>query len=229
MDDQRTDGWFQERLGHASASRFNDIVARTQGGAYTAGRKNYAVEIALERITGVRVEGWTSREMQWGIDNEPLARLAFEAETGYTVKDAYFVKHPTLDAGASPDGDVEAMPGDDGDGTLEIKCPNSATHVGTLMKRRVPHEYYAQIQGQMLMTGKTWGKFVSFDPRMPINAQLIVIHVPRDDDYIADLEEDIELFLQEVDQYVQFISNYGGDNSEKTIDDGTVKVKRKAA
>lgn len=208
--EQRSDEWFNARLGKATASRFNDIMSVTKTG-YGAGRKNYRAELVIERITDKKEDSYTNTAMQWGIDNEPIARLAYESETGDTVDEASFVQHDLLEAGASPDGYVW-----DGKrrGVLEIKCPNSATHIATLQSGKLPFQYIAQVQGQMWITKARFARFVSFDPRMPINAQMIVIDVPRDESYIKRLEEEVTKFLEEVDAETEFIALYGKEEND---------------
>lgn len=137
-----------------------------------------------------------------GTDNEPVARLRYELETGNDVEECGFFAHPDIMAGASPDGLVND------DGLLEIKCPNSATHIETLRKRKVPSQYYWQVQGQMWMTGRQWCDFVSFDPRLPENAQYIRIRMDRDDKAIAELEEEVKEFLQSVEIEAAFVRNF---------------------
>jgi len=199
--EQRTPEWFAGRLGRASASRFGDIMAKTRSG-YSASRKNYAAELVAERLTGQRNELYTTTAMQWGIDNEPLARLEYELAMNVTVDETGFWMHDEIMAGASPDGLISD------DGCLEIKCPNTATHIETLMKGKIPYQYWAQVQGQLWITDRLWSSFVSYDPRMPENAQKIIIHVDRDDVYIAELEEEVISFLAEVDNQVEFVKNY---------------------
>lgn len=199
--EQRSLDWFAARLGIPTGSRFNDIMSRTKSG-YSASRKNYAAELIIERLTGVPTETFTSTAMQWGTDNEPVARLQYSLETGNDVEETGFWRHDDLEAGASPDGLVGK------DGLLEIKCPNSATHIETLFKKKLPRQYQAQVQGQMWITERKWCDFVSFDPRLPENAQLIIIHVERDDLYISELETEVKDFLEEVEQQVEFIKNY---------------------
>lgn len=200
-NDQRTDDWFEARLGRATASRFKDIMLTIKSGE-AAGRKNYRAELVAERLTGAKEEGWTSAAMQWGIDNEPLARLRYELLSGNTVEECGFFAHETLMAGASPDGLI------DDDGLLEIKCPNTATHIETLRKQEVPYQYYWQVMGQMWITGRKWCDFVSFDPRMPKNAQIFIKTVERDEEAIKRLEAQIITFLREVAEEEQFIRNY---------------------
>ena len=199
--DQRTPEWFAARLGKATGSRFGDIVARTKSG-YSASRKNYAAELVVERLTGQPTETFTSAAMQWGTDNEPVARLEYELLSGNIVEDTSLWLHDNLDAGASPDGLI----GDDG--LLEIKCPNTATHLDTLIKKKLPRQYVGQVQGQMWITGRKWCDFVSYDPRLEGKAKLIIIRVDRDDKYIEELETEVRDFLQEVSDLVEFVNNY---------------------
>lgn len=195
MSEQLTEEWFADRLGFATASHFGDIMARTKSG-WAASRKNYAAQLVCEILTGEREEGWTSKEMAWGIDYEPVARVAYELSTGNTVDEVGFIKHAVLRAGASPDGLIGS------DGVLEIKCPNTATHIETLTKRTVPYQYKWQVQGQLWITGRKWADFVSYDPRMPEGAQLIIVRVERDDEAIGDLEDSVINFIDEVNQTV---------------------------
>lgn len=202
LAEQRSPEWFAARLGRATGSRFNDIICRTRSG-YAASRKNYRAELIVERLTGTKDDSYTSSAMQWGIDNEPVARLQYMLNTGKDVEDTGFWIHDELMAGASPDGFVGT------DGLLEIKCPNTATHIDTLTYKKLPKQYLAQVQGQMWITERKWCDFVTFDPRMPENAQMLVIRVDRDDDYIKELEIEVTNFLEEVDQLLEFVKDYG--------------------
>ncbi len=204
MLQQRSEEWYEARLGKATGSKFSDIMTKGRGSYELAARKNYRSELVLERLTGKKAETWTSPAMQWGIDNEPFARQNYMYATGQEVVEEFFVQHPTLQAGCSPDGYV----GDEG--LVEIKCPNSATHIATLRTGQLPSQYEAQVQGQLWLTGRSWCDFVSFDPRMPDNAQMIVIHIERDQEYIDDLEYEITKFLSEVDQEELFVQMYTG-------------------
>ena len=201
--EQGSDAWHVARLGMATASRFTDVLAKTRSG-YSTSRKNYAVELALEIITGTRQDFYQSSAMAWGSETEPVARLEYELITGNEVEETGFWKHDLLPIGASPDGLVNK------DGLLEIKCPNSATHLETLISGKVPRQYIAQVQGQLLITERDWADFVSYDPRMPENAKIKIIRVERDEEFIKELIYELEEFVKEVDEQVQFIKNYKG-------------------
>lgn len=145
-------------------------------------------------MTGVVAESYSNAAMQHGTDTEPLARAAYEAYADVLVDEVAMIPHPTIEqAGASPDGLVDIV------GQLEIKCPNTATHIDTLLTETVPGKYNTQMQWQMACTGRQWCDFVSFDPRLPKELQLFVRRVYRDNAYIQMLEEEVKKFLAELD------------------------------
>lgn len=204
MIEQGTPEWFAQRLGKVTASRVADVIAKTKTG-YSTSRENYMAQLICERMTGTVAESYTNAAMQWGTDNEPLARAAYEAAKDVLVDEVAMITHPRIDAaGASPDGLV----GDDG--LVEIKCPNTATHIDTLMRQEVPMKYITQMMWQMACTERQWCDFVSFDPRMPKELQLFIQRVPRNNEYIAMLEKEILSFLEELDEKVSKLNDLKG-------------------
>jgi putative phage-type endonuclease len=194
---QGTEEWKQQRLGKATASRISDIVAKTKSG-WGATRANYAAQLIAERLTGVSVEGYTNAAMQWGTDKEPEARAAYEFFTNNPVVETGFIPHPTITmSGCSPDGLVGI------NGLLEIKCPNTATHIETLLGEQIEKKYLCQMQWQMACTARQWCDFVSFDPRLPAELQIKTQRIPRDNTLIAGLERDVAEFLAEIDAKLQ--------------------------
>jgi putative phage-type endonuclease len=199
--EQRTDDWFNARLGKVTASKVSDVVAKTKSG-YSASRDNYMAQLVCERITGKATEGFSSAAMEWGTNQEPLARAAYEAHENILVDEVGFIQHPTIEmSGASPDGLVGT------DGLVEIKCPNTSTHIETLLNQSVPKKYMDQMYWQMLCTGRQWCDFVSYDPRMPVDLQLFIVRVHRKHEYMQNLEEEVKMFLEEVDSKVQKLLN----------------------
>ena len=193
---QRSPEWFAARLGKVTASRVADLMAKTKTG-YSSSRANYMAQLVCERLTGQQQESFTNASMQWGTDTEPQARAAYEFLTDAAVEETGFVMHPTIpDFGASPDGIIGA------DGMLEIKCPNTATHLDTLLSETVPGKYVTQMQVQMACAGRAWCDFVSFDPRLPAELQMWVRRVPRDDEAIAEIEAETVKFLGELAEKV---------------------------
>jgi len=191
--EQGTPEWFAARLGNVTASRVADVIAKTKSG-YSASRENYMAQLICERMTGTVAESYSNAAMAWGTETEPLARAAYESLADVLVDEVGYVQHPRIErAGASPDGLIGLF------GLLEIKCPNTATHIDTLITEQVPTKYITQMQWQMLSTGRAWCDFVSFDPRLPSGLQMFVKRVEFDAEYAATLEIEVVKFLAELD------------------------------
>lgn len=191
-----TDEWYAARLGKVTASRIADMLARTKSG-WGASRANYMAELLIERLTGLPTDSYVSPAMQWGTDHEIDARTAYEFMRDCTVDPGGYLDHPRITmAGASPDGLIGA------DGMVEIKCPNSATHIETLQGASVPGKYINQIQWQLACTDRLWCDWVSFDPRMPAAMRLFVKRVERDEEAIKLLEKQVVDFLYELEAKV---------------------------
>lgn len=205
MTEQRTQEWFSERLGKVTASSLHKVLAKTKTG-YGADRGNYLTQLIIERITGQKAESYTNASMQWGIEQEPAARAAYEAHRGVLVTEVGFIPHPTIEmAGASPDGLVE-------DGMVEIKCPDSKTALEAwLSKNPVESKYFAQMQWQMACAKRPWCDYVIYDPRMPVKARLLVVRVPRDDRWLEEAETEVKKFLGEVDEKVKSLKSIIGE------------------
>jgi putative phage-type endonuclease len=194
--EQQTNEWFTARLGKVTASRVADVIAKTKTG-YSASRDNYMAQLICERLTGQKGELFTNAAMEHGTQTEPLARSAYENARNLLVKEVGFINHPRIEmSGASPDGLVAD------DGLVEIKCPNTATHIDTLLSGKVPTKYITQMQWQMLCCQRKWCDFVSFDNRLPEHLQLFVQEVEFDPEYAAMLEKEVVLFLTELDNKV---------------------------
>ena len=196
--EQRTPEWFSKRLGKVTASRIADLMAKTKTGP-GASRANYLAQLVTERLTGTPTEGFQSPAMTWGIEQEAAARAAYSARTGVLVDEVDFVDHPTMQAGASPDGLVGE------DGLIEIKCPNTSTMLEYLEDRTIPQKYRLQIQWQLAVTGRDWCDFVAFDPRLPEHLQLLVIREPRNTDLVVEITHEVNRFLAEVERKVAFL------------------------
>jgi len=195
--EQRSPEWFAARCGKVTASRVADVTARIKSG-WGASRANYLAELVAERLTGIPANGYVNGPMLRGIEMEPEAITAYEFYSGKDVEPVGFIGHPSIsESGASPDGHVGK------DGVLEVKCPNTSTHIDTLLGKAVPHKYALQIQWQLACSGRKWGDFVSYDPRMPEELKLFVRRVPRDENKIKELESDVIAFLAEVNSKVE--------------------------
>lgn len=189
---QRSDDWYAERCGKVTASRVKDLNAKpSKGKALNA----LGLTILAERLTGVQKETPTNFAMQWGIDNEPHAIAAYENETGFFVNGTGLIDHPFIEMfGASPDGLVGE------NGQIEVKCPDTTTHLNTLLTKEVPEEHIPQITSQLACTRRQWCDFVSYDPRLEPELQIIIIRVFAKDLNIEGLERDVRAFNRAIEE-----------------------------
>lgn len=195
--EQRSAEWLAARLGCVTASRVKDVMASGRGGAPSATRKNYMMELLCERLTGQSGGADLSRNaaVQRGVELEPFACMAYESDKGLMVVETGLVMHPKIAGfGASPDGLV----GDDG--VLEIKCPNTATHIATMQSERHDPQYEWQMLAQMACTGRAWADFVSYDDRLPEPLQYVCHRFERDFKRIREMEAEIKAFLEELSE-----------------------------
>lgn len=190
---QGSDEWRQARCGKVTASRIGDLMAKTKTG-WGAGRANYMAELIAERLTGTPAEQYENAAMLWGKETEARARDIYAFHVDADVDLVGLIDHPKIAmTAASPDGLIGA------DGLVELKCPNTATHIDTLLGAVVPSKYVLQMQWQMACTERAWCDFASFDPRMPGHMQLFVSRLVRDDKQIAEIEACVVRFLSEID------------------------------
>lgn len=203
--EQRSDEWFAARCGKATASVMSEILSKTRSG-WGASRKNCEARLIAERMTGVPAASFTNAAMQWGIDHEDEGIDVYESCTGVETRLVGFVDHPTIkNSGASPD----RLAGEKG--LVEIKCPNTATHIETVLTEVIPKKYLDQMDFQMACTEREWCDFVSYDPRMPKGLQLWIKRIERDDDKIKELESHVSQFLEEVALKVQSLEDLKGE------------------
>lgn len=189
---QRSEDWHSERCGKVTASRVKDLNAKpSKGKALNA----LGLTILAERLTGVQKETPTNFYMQWGIDNELHAIAAYENETGFFVNGTGLIDHPFIEMfGASPDGLVGE------NGQIEVKCPDTTTHLNTLLTKEVPEEHIPQITSQLACTRREWCDFVSYDPRLEPELQIIIIRVFAKDLNIEGLERDVRAFNRAIEE-----------------------------
>jgi putative phage-type endonuclease len=190
--------WHQARCGSLGASGLADAMAKTASGAPTAGRKNTIAQLVAERMTGRKSRGFSSKAMEWGTETEAQARAMYAFVTNNAIREVGLVRHPSIvGSHASPDGFVND------DGLVEIKCPNTATHIQTLLAGSISTAYLIQMQWQLACTGRQWCDFVSFDPDMPDEKSIWIRRVRRDEATIQRVESDVRLLLREVEATIQ--------------------------
>jgi putative phage-type endonuclease len=202
---QGSDEWKEARLGKVTASKISDVMAQGRSGQPSATRATYMGQLIAERLTGVTAESFKSEAMEWGNETEAQARNAYAFMRDVDVEEVGFIDHPSIaDTGASPDGLVGH------DGLAEIKCPNTATHIKTLLSGVAPAQYIKQMQWQMACTGRKWCDFISYDPRLPEHMQMFVVRVERDNELINSMETEVLNFLNEVTATIEQLNQKTG-------------------
>lgn len=196
--EQGTEEWKIARLGHVSASNATAVMSKTKEGKESATRKAYKIKLIAERMTNQPQESYKNAAMEWGNEQEPFARMAYEAMQNVLVEKTGFWKHPDLNwVGVSPDGLVGKY------GLIEIKCPNTTTHLEYIWDDVIPTEYRKQMQMQLWVTGREWCDFVSYDPRLPLRHQLFIKRYMRDEKLIREIADEVEKFLSEIEVIIQ--------------------------
>lgn len=204
--EQGSDAWHQLKAGKVGASCFADILAKGQGKM----RASYLRRIVAERLIGKPIDSYRNAHMDRGLEQEPLARLAYELETDHELKQVAFIEHDTIAAGCSPDSLIVGKRRG-----LEIKCVIPTVQVETILAGGCPPEHKAQVQGGMWITGFEEWDFVSYSPLLPPKRRLHICTVARDDAYIQQLEAEVVRFLAEADRLTAYLN--GDDNLEALL------------
>lgn len=185
--DQGTDIWRQNRSGHFSASKANDLLMKPS----TAGYQNLIYHIAYERITGEPIETYQSQDMKDGIEKEPFARESYELETYNKVHQIGFMELNSW-IGVSLDGIIGE------DGAIEIKCPKWNTQMGYLETQEIPKNYYNQMQFQLYVSERKWVDFYSWHPKL----KPFLKRVDRDETKIKEIQDALDKAIKDVEQII---------------------------
>ena len=202
--EQRSPEWYAARLGKLTSSRLYDATRKNSKGVYYAARETYMAQLIAERISNKPMPSYTSWAMQWGIDNELGAKMAYQMLCGTSVNDCGFIPHPTINGlGGSPDGLV----GDEG--IIEIKCPETAKHLDTILTGEIDPAYVDQMIGNMIVTGTKWCDYISYDPRIEGEMSLFVKRVSFDVVRAKEIESEAVIFINEMlDKIDRMLVNY---------------------
>lgn len=186
--------WLAERRGAITGSRFKVCRDRLKNGALSAAADLYAMDVARERLGGTAEGVYVNAAMRFGTEQEPFARAAYEARTGYLVDAAGFICTDDRKFGCSVDGLV------DDDGMIEVKTMVSSKTLFKAVVDRDISEYIDQVNGGMWLLGREWCDVILWAPDLP-HQQLTVIRINRDDDSMNELEADLLSFERVVTEY----------------------------
>lgn len=185
---QGTPEWLQSRCGIVTASTFSDVLAKGEGKT----RTKLLYSVAAEILSGKPVPSWGSNaHTERGHEMEPEVRNLYEASCPDEVVQVGFMRLGRI--GCSPD----SLVGDAG--LLEIKTRLPHLQIEVLERGTLPPENRAQVQGQLLVSGREWCDYRSYWPGLP----QLKLRVPRDDAYLQTLQDELDRFLNDVDRIVQ--------------------------
>lgn len=196
---QRSPAWFAARVGRVTGSVAGDMVTKIKSGDYSAARRDLRIKLAVEQLTGVSSDdpdAWKGKDVERGMEMEPLIADAYEADQGFLLQKTGFLQSTGFLAGCSLDGHVN-----DFEGIVEFKSPRPATHLAYIEARKVPAEYVAQITHNLWVTGAKWCDFVSYSSEFPGNLSHLTmfrVRVQRDEAVIKAYEAEVIRFLAEV-------------------------------
>lgn len=189
---QNTEEWEALRIGKATASNFGKFMAN-DGKAFGDPAKRYALQLALERVTGRKAEySFRNDDMDRGHEQEPLARMLYEEQQFVDVDNGGFFDHG--EHGDSPDGLVST------DGVVEIKSVIASTHEANIRRRAHDPAYHWQIVGHIDCTGREWVDFVSYCADYPEWAQLCIYRI-----YRADVASDIARLAERRAKFLELV------------------------
>ena len=196
--EQKSEAWFQNRLGRITGTRFKFLMAKESTKTY----KDLILDLAGEIITQEVEESYTNDIMQRGIDLEPEARKEYENifdckvdEVGFVIPEGENKYHEWI--GVSPDGLT-------GKGMIEIKCPLLKTHLSYINVGKLPNEYYYQVQGQLFVTGLDYCDFMSYYPGL----KPFILRVYPDKKTFAEFESRLDDAIELVKIQLEKYNNY---------------------
>lgn len=191
---QGTKEWKEARGGIPTASAFDMIITTKMEPSKQ--RQKYMYALAVEKITGVKDEGYKNANMERGIEMEAEARKMYQLMTDSEVETVGVCYQDEKKLwGCSPDGLVGK------DGALEIKCPTAPVHVEYILEGKLPTAYIQQTQGQLFITGRKWLDFMSYFP----GVKPLIVRVLPDVKFITALRVELEIFVKELAEVVERI------------------------
>lgn len=197
--EQRSEEWKNQRHGKFTASEIIKLLG-VRGLGETG--KTYAIEKAIEQLYGEMEENFISYDMERGIETEPLAFAKFKELKGLEfleVSNCSFFKFNDH-AGASPDGLVSD------NAVLEIKCPKSTTFFKLVATNEIDAKYYAQMQMQMMCTGREKAYFFNYliHEGTEYHHEIIVY---RDEELIKKIASRLVEVIEIKNEYITKINN----------------------
>ena len=207
---QGSEEWLAARKGRITGSKFKVARERLKSGALTAKAVLYAEDVARERLGGKAASVFVNKAMQFGTEQEPFARAAYETTTGNIVQEVGFAASDCGMYGLSPDGLI----GDDG--VLEVKTMVGSDNLFTAVVDGDLSEYMDQVNGYLLFLNRQWVDVVLWTPDLEDTGLGLVIHrIHRDEKALAELRADLDKFAALVREYESKLRRKAAANVEQ--------------
>lgn len=202
--DQGTEEWFRCRMGIPTASEFATVLAQgRKKGEPSVTRKRYMRRLASEIVLGQPHETYSNHHFERGKELEPEARGLYAYAHGVDCRQVGFIKNGN--AGCSPDSLIGE------DGVLEIKTALPELVIELIEADRFPAQHNAQCQGALWITEREWIDLIVYWPGMPLFEK----RAHRDEDFIARLAREVEIFNGELAELVARVRRYGEPSTLK--------------
>lgn len=186
--EQGSDEWHALRCGILTASAVRDIVTPTLKLAANDKTRALVNKLAIQRVTGIPEDNFTSYDMLRGHIDEEAARNIYSAKYAPVVEIGFITNARYPNFGYSPDGLVGT------DGLIEVKSRAPHLHLASIIAKEngegIPKEYMAQVQSGLLISEREWCDFISFSHGLP----MMVHRVFPDPVYQAAIAEAAEQF-----------------------------------
>lgn len=195
-DPQGSEAWLNARRGVVTGSRFKDACDTLKSGKPSEKMLGYARDVARERVGGIVPGMFANAAMRTGTEQEPVAKLHYEEETGFLVHSAGFITTDDARFGVSVDG----LMGDDG--VIEIKTAVSSNTLFKAIVEEDHSEYIDQCNGAMWLLGRKWIDLILWAPDLADAGRkgLHITRITRDEEQIEKLETDLMQFAVLVDE-----------------------------
>lgn len=194
--EQGTEEWNRLRAGVFTASNFSKII--TSKGDPSTSQNDEVLKVVAEYFMGRKASGYVNAAMERGIELEEEAAIFYQERTFNIVEKCGFMLSDCGHIGCSPDRLIGE------NGLLEIKCPEEKAHMRYLLDGAIPSQYYAQVQGQLMVSERGWSDFVSYNPSFPEDMKMLIVRAQRDEPFIlrlcAELDKCIEKKLRLIEK-----------------------------
>jgi len=160
--EQKSAEWRNLRAIRLTASNASTIATAGKG-LETLIKEKLAKYYSSEQFEEYINKSYGGADIARGNEFENMARMVYELETGYTVKEVGFVERSKY-TGASPDGLIQSTKG-----LVEYKNHSDKVFLELVLTDKIKPEYLSQMQYQLWITEYDWVDYCAFNPNFNPN------------------------------------------------------------